>query len=51
MAGQTRYVEVAMRVGLLAPSCDVAEVPADQGQAAVEFDEGRHVGVGGAADR
>lgn len=35
VAGQTRYVEVAMRVGLLAPSCEVAEVSADQGQSAV----------------
>jgi hypothetical protein len=33
--GQTRFVEVTMTVGWLAPGCEVAEVPADQGQAAV----------------
>ena len=33
--GQIRFVEVSMRAGLWTPSCDVAEVPPDQGQAAV----------------
>ena len=33
--GQTRFVEVSMNAGLWTPSCEVAEVPADQGQAAV----------------
>ena len=33
--GRTRYVEVSMKVGLLLPGCEVAEVPADQGQVAV----------------
>ena len=33
--GRTRYVEVSMKVGLLLPGCEVAEVPPEQGQAAV----------------
>jgi len=33
--GQTRYVEVAMRAGWWGPSCEIAEAPTDQGQAAV----------------
>jgi hypothetical protein len=33
--GQTRFVEVTMTVGWLAPGCAVAEVPPDQGQSAV----------------
>ena len=33
--GQTRYVEVSMTIGLWQPGCDIAEVPPDQGQAAV----------------
>lgn len=33
--GQTRFVEVSMTVGLLTPGCEVAEVPPDQGQAAI----------------
>jgi hypothetical protein len=33
--GRTRYVEVSMKVGLALPGCEVAEVPPDQGQAAV----------------
>jgi len=33
--GQTRYVEVSMKAGLWSPGCDVAEVPPDQGQAAI----------------
>ena len=33
--GRTRYVEVSMKVGLLQPGCEVAEVSPDQGQAAV----------------
>jgi hypothetical protein len=33
--GQTRFVEVSMTVGLMTPGCEVAEVPPDQGQAAV----------------
>ena len=33
--GQTRFVEVSMTVGLWTPSCEVAEVPPDQGQAAI----------------
>ncbi|HTR87164.1 MAG TPA: hypothetical protein VMI56_21965 [Reyranella sp.] len=33
--GETRYVEVAMNAGWLGPSCSVAEVPPEQGQAAV----------------
>lgn len=33
--GQTRFVEVSMKAELLTPSCEVAEVPPDQGEAAV----------------
>lgn len=33
--GQTRFVEVSMKVGLLLPGCEVAEVSPDVGQAAV----------------
>lgn len=33
--GQTRYVEVSMKIGLWQPGCEIAEVPPDQGQAAV----------------
>jgi hypothetical protein len=33
--GSTRYVEVSMKVGMLLPGCEVAEVPPAQGQAAV----------------
>ena len=33
--GQTRFVEVSMTMGLVTPGCEVAEVPPDQGQAAV----------------
>jgi hypothetical protein len=33
--GQTRYVEVSMKVGLMMPGCSVTEVSPDQGQAAV----------------
>ncbi len=33
--GQTRYVEVSMKVGLWMPGCEVAEVSPDQGRAAV----------------
>jgi hypothetical protein len=33
--GRTRYVEVSMKVGLALPGCALAEVPPDQGQAAV----------------
>lgn len=33
--GRTRYVEVSMTTGLWAPGCQLAEVPPDQGQAAV----------------
>jgi hypothetical protein len=33
--GQTRFVEVSMKAGLWTPSCEVAEVPPDQGQVAV----------------
>ncbi len=35
--GQTRFVEVTMTVGLWTPGCEVAEVPPDQGQAAVRL--------------
>ena len=35
--GQTRFVEVSMAAGLWAPSCEVAEVPPDQGQAAIRY--------------
>ena len=34
--GQTRYVEVSMKVGLWTPGCEVAEVAPDQGRAAVQ---------------
>jgi hypothetical protein len=34
--GMTRFVEVSMKVGLLLPGCEVAEVPPDQGRAAVQ---------------
>jgi hypothetical protein len=33
--GQTRYVEVSMTIGWWQPGCEVAEVPASQGQPAV----------------
>lgn len=33
--GRTRYVEVSLKVGMVMPGCEVAEVPPDQGQAAV----------------
>jgi hypothetical protein len=33
--GQTHYVRTSMTVGLLGPNCEVAEVPPDEGQAAV----------------
>ncbi len=33
--GETRYVEVSMTAGLWGPDCAIAEVPPDQGQAAV----------------
>jgi hypothetical protein len=33
--GRTRYVEVSMKIGLLLPSCEVAEVPPQDGQQAV----------------
>ena len=33
--GQTRYVEVSIKIGVWMPSCEVAEVSPDQGQAAV----------------
>ena len=33
--GQTRFVEVSMKIGLWQPGCDIAEVPPDQGQSAV----------------
>ncbi len=33
--GRTRYVEVSMRVGVLLPSCEVAEVAPQDGQQAV----------------
>ena len=35
--GRTRYVEVSMKVGLVMPGCELAEVPPDQGQAAVRI--------------
>jgi len=34
-AGRTRYVEVSMKVNVLMPGCEVAEVPPEQGRAAV----------------
>jgi hypothetical protein len=33
--GQTRFVEISMKAGLWTPSCEVDEVPPDQGQAAI----------------
>ena len=33
--GQTRFVEVSMNAGLWSPSCEIAEVAPDQGQAGV----------------
>lgn len=33
--GQTRFVEVSMKIGLWMPGCEFAEVSPDQGQAAV----------------
>jgi len=33
--GRTRYVEVSMKIGVLLPGCQVAEVPPEQGQSAV----------------
>ena len=33
--GETRYVEVAYRIGLITPGCSVAEVSPNQGQSAV----------------
>jgi hypothetical protein len=33
--GQTRYVEVSMTIGWWLPGCEIAEVPPDQGRAAV----------------
>ena len=33
--GQTRFVEVSMNAGLWSPSCEIAEVPVNQGQAGV----------------
>jgi len=33
--GQTRFVEVSVKVGWWTPGCEIAEVPTDQGQAAV----------------
>lgn len=33
--GRTRFVEVSMKVGLLLPGCQVAEVSPDQGRTAV----------------
>ena len=33
--GRTRYVEVSLKVGVVMPGCDIAEVAPDQGQAAV----------------
>lgn len=33
--GQTRYVEVSVKVGLWMPGCEIAEVSPDQGRAAV----------------
>ena len=43
--GETRYVEVAYRIGLMAPGCSVAEVSADMGQAAVS--RGKRAVAGG----
>ena len=33
--GQTRFVEVSMKITLWQPGCEIAEVPLNQGQAAV----------------
>jgi len=33
--GQTRFVEVSVKVGWWTPGCEIAEVPPDQGRAAV----------------
>lgn len=33
--GETRFVEVSMKAGLWTPSCEIADVTADQGQPAV----------------
>jgi hypothetical protein len=33
--GQMRFVEVSVKVGWWTPGCEIAEVPPDQGQAAV----------------
>jgi hypothetical protein len=33
--GQTRFVEVSIKIGLWLPGCEIAEVPPDQGHAAV----------------
>jgi hypothetical protein len=35
-SGRTRFIEVSMKVGLMLPGCEVAEVPAGQGKAAVQ---------------
>ena len=35
-SGWTRSIEVSMKVGLMLPGCEVAEVPAGQGKAAVQ---------------
>jgi hypothetical protein len=37
--GQTRFVEVSMTMGWWAPGCEIAEVPPDQGQAAVRISQ------------
>jgi hypothetical protein len=34
--GRTRFVEVSMKVGVLLPGCEVAEVSPDRGQSAVK---------------
>jgi len=39
--GQTRFVRTSMTAGLWGPNCEVAEVPPDEGQAAVR--SGRRV--------
>jgi hypothetical protein len=41
--GRTRFVEVSMKVMALVPGCDVAEVPPEQGRAAVQ--SGRRIEV------
>jgi hypothetical protein len=33
--GRTRYVEASMKIGVLLPGCELAEVPPEQGQSAV----------------